>query len=146
MNREKILRRTEICTQFSEGCPEGATDGIARRGYFGNVCDELSEDAIRPEFYTGELNAIAFGYTKLLEESSGLLEELKTVVNANGLSMSDKERMDVIDRVYRDVKDYRNLVAYYTNRNISVSYLRAKEKNDTKRILSLYGSANERYW
>ena len=22
-------------------------------GYFGNVCDELSEDAIRPEFYTG---------------------------------------------------------------------------------------------
>lgn len=50
---KKILRRTEICTQFSEGCPEGATDGIARRGYFGNVCDELSEDAIRPEFYTG---------------------------------------------------------------------------------------------
>ena len=74
------------------------------------------------------------------------MDELKTVVNANGLSMSDKERMDVIDRVYRDVKDYRNLVAYYTNRNISVSYLRAKEKNDTKRILSLYGSANERYW
>ena len=56
-----------------------------------------------PNFTPGELNAIAFGYTKLLEESSGLLEELKTVVNANGLSMSDKERMDVIDRVYRDV-------------------------------------------
>lgn len=99
-----------------------------------------------PNFTPAELNAIAFGYAKLLEESSGLLEELKTVVNANGLSMSDKERMDVIDRVYRDVKDYRNLVAYYTNRNISVSYLRAKEKNDTRRILSLYGSANERYW
>lgn len=72
--------------------------------------------------------------------------ELKTVVSANGLSMSDKERMDVIDRVYRDVKEYRNLVAYYTNRNIAVSYLRAKEKNDAKRVLSLYGSANERYW
>ena len=99
-----------------------------------------------PNFTPAELNAIAFGCAKLLEESSGLLEELKTVVNANGLSMSDKERMDVIDRVYRDVKDYRNLVAYYTNRNISVSYLRAKEKNDTRRILSLYGSANERYW
>ena len=99
-----------------------------------------------PNFTPAELNAIAFGYTKLLEESNGLLVELKTVINANGLSMSDKERMDVIDRVYRDVKDYRNLVAYYTNRNIAVSYLRAKEKNDTKRILSLYGSANERYW
>lgn len=99
-----------------------------------------------PNFTPAELNAIAFGYTKLLEESNGLLVELKTVVSANGLSMSDKERMDVIDRVYRDVKEYRNLVAYYTNRNIAVSYLRAKEKNDAKRVLSLYGSANERYW
>lgn len=99
-----------------------------------------------PNFTPAELNAIAFGYTKLLEESNGLLVELKTVVSANGLSMSDKERMDVIDRVYRDVKEYRNLVAYYTNQNIAVSYLRAKEKNDAKRVLSLYGSANERYW
>lgn len=99
-----------------------------------------------PNFTPAELNAIAFGYTKLLEESNGLLVELKTVVSANGLSMSDKERMDVIDRVYRDVKEYRNLVAYYTNRNIAVSYLRAKEKNDAKRVLSLYGSDNERYW
>lgn len=99
-----------------------------------------------PNFTPAELNAIAFGYTKLLEESNGLLVELKTVVSANGLSMSDKGRMDVIDRVYRDVKEYRNLVAYYTNRNIAVSYLRAKEKNDAKRVLSLYGSANERYW
>lgn len=99
-----------------------------------------------PNFSSAELDAIAFGYTKLLEESNGLLVELKTVVSANGLSMSDKERMDIIDRVYRDLKEHRNLVAYYTNQNIAVSYLRAKEKNDTKRILSLYGSANERYW
>lgn len=99
-----------------------------------------------PNFSPSELDAIAFGYTKLLEESNGLLVELKTVVSANGLSMSDKERMDIIDRVYRDLKEHRNLVAYYTNQNIAVSYLRAKEKNDTKRILSLYGSANERYW
>ena len=99
-----------------------------------------------PNFTPAELDAIAFGYTKLLEESNGLLVELKTVVSANGLSMSDKERMDIIDRVYRDLKEHRNLVAYYTNQNIAVSYLRAKEKNDTKRILSLYGNANERYW
>lgn len=99
-----------------------------------------------PNFSSAELDAIASGYTKLLEESNGLLVELKTVVSANGLSMSDKERMDIIDRVYRDLKEHRNLVAYYTNQNIAVSYLRAKEKNDTKRILSLYGSANERYW
>ena len=41
---------------------------------------------------------------------------------------------------------YRNLVNYYTRKNISVSYLRAKKKNDTDRVLALYGSADERYW
>lgn len=110
--------------------------------YVSNYQKMLSD----PNYTPAELNAIGFGYAKLLDESSGLLNELKTVVTANGLSLSDKERMDVIDRVYRDIKEYRNLVAYYTNRNISVSYLRAKEKNDTKRVLSLYGNANERYW
>ena len=37
-------------------------------------------------------------------------------------------------------------VSYYTNKNISVSYLRAKKKNDLDRIMGLYGSMNERYW
>lgn len=97
-------------------------------------------------YMTDELAAIASGYTKMLEESSGMLDELKTVVTQTGLSMTDKERMDLIDRIYRDVKNHRNLVRYYTNRNIGVSYLRAKEKNDTRRVLDLYGTDNQRYW
>ena len=75
-----------------------------------------------------------------------MLQELKNVVNINGLSMSDKERMDLIDRAYSSVKNYRDLVSYYTRKNISVSYLRAKKKKDTDRVMSLYGSADERYW
>lgn len=35
---------------------------------------------------------------------------------------------------------------HYTNKNISVSYLRAKKKNDLDRIMGLYGSMDERYW
>lgn len=97
-------------------------------------------------YTTDELAAIASGYTKMLEESSGMLDELKTVVTQTGLSMTDKERMDLIDRIYRDVKNHRNLVRYYTNCNIGVSYLRAKEKNDTRRVLDLYGTDNQRYW
>ena len=93
-----------------------------------------------------ELSAIASGYAKMLEESSGMLNEMKIVVTSTGLSMTDKERMDVIDRVYRDVKNQRNLVRYYTNRNIGISYLRAKKKNDTQRVLDLYGTDNQKYW
>ena len=62
-------------------------------------------------YTTDELAAIASGYTKMLEESSGMLDELKTVVTQTGLSMTDKERMDLIDRIYRDVKNHRNLAA-----------------------------------
>lgn len=97
-------------------------------------------------FTPKKLDAIAFGYARLLEESSECLKELKDVVNVTSLSMTDKERMDVIDRVYRDVKEYKGLVNYYTNKNISVSYLRALKAGDTERVLSLYGTASERYW
>lgn len=102
---------------------------------------------LRDENYTAEeLSAIAFGYTKLLEESNNVLKEMKDVVNITTLSMTDKERMDVVDRCYNRVRNYRNLVMYYTNKNISVSYLRAKKKNDMDRVLALYGSRSERYW
>ena len=97
-------------------------------------------------FTVEELGAIAFGYTKLLEESNDVLTELKNVVNITTLSMTDKERMDVVERCHSKMKRYRNLVSYYTNKNISVSYLRAKKKNDLDRIMGLYGSMNERYW
>ena len=88
----------------------------------------------------------ALGYTKLLEESAHLLNDLKSVVNENGLSMSDKDRMDIIDKCYSEMLQYRGLVQYYTNKNIGVSYLRAKKQNDVDRVMSLYGSPSERYW
>jgi hypothetical protein len=96
-------------------------------------------------FSHDELMAIAFGYAQLLDESTELLKELKVVTTATSLSMSDKERMDIIERIHSEVSEYRNLVGYYTNKNISISYLRAKKANDYQRILDLYGT-NERYW
>lgn len=99
-----------------------------------------------PNFSPQELIAISNGYSALLNESIELLKELKQIVTATNLSLNDKERMDIIDRVYKEVKDYHNLVRYYTNKNISVSYLRAKKKNDAKRVLDLYGTSNQKYW
>lgn len=99
-----------------------------------------------PNFSVDELAAISSGYAKLLGESGHFLSELKNVVSATGLSMSDKERMDIVDRVYENVREYRNLTTYFTNKNISVSYLRAKKKSDTDRVISLYGTPSQRYW
>lgn len=99
-----------------------------------------------PNFNAQELTAIANGYSKLLNESTALLQELHQIISATNLSMNDKERMDVIDRVYKEVKDYHNLVRYFTNKTISVSYLRAKKQNNTQRVLDLYGTSNQKYW
>ncbi|BDU26305.1 DUF4141 domain-containing protein [Flavobacterium sp. MMLR14_040] len=99
-----------------------------------------------PNFSARELTAIAKGYSALLGESTELLKELKQIVTSSSLSLSDKERMDIIDRVYKEVKEYHSLVRYYTNKNISVSILRAKKQNSTKRVLELYGTPNQKYW
>ena len=103
---------------------------------------KMSQD---PNFSSQELSAIANGYSKLLGESSKLLKDLQQIVNSSSLSMNDKERMDIIDKVHKEVKEYYNLVRYYTQKNISVSYLRAKKQNDEQKVLSLYGT-ELKYW
>lgn len=99
-----------------------------------------------PNYSIEELNAIATGYAKLLEQSNDVLNELKGVVNISSMSLTDKDRLDVIDGCYSSMLNYRNLVRYYTNKNIGVSYLRAKKKNDTDRVMALYGNPNDKYW
>ncbi|GAQ16081.1 conjugative transposon protein TraI [Myroides odoratimimus] len=99
-----------------------------------------------PNFSAQELVAIANGYSVLLQESTELVKELKQIVSASSLSLNDKERMDIIDRVYKEVKDYHNLVSYYTRKNIGISILRSKKKNNTQRVLDLYGTSNQKYW
>ena len=82
---------------------------------------------------------------KIFQQGKKYYDALK-VVNVTGMSLTDAERLAVINNAYKSLLNYRNLVNYYTRKNISVSYLRAKKKNDTDRVLALYGSADERYW
>lgn len=97
-------------------------------------------------FRPSELAAIASGYTKLLEQSGESLKELKSVAKSNVFSMNDSERMQMIDRIYTTLREYRSLVSYYTQKNISVSYVRAREKGDLAAVKSLYGNDSSRYW
>jgi DNA mismatch repair ATPase MutS len=110
--------------------------------YVGNF-QKMMQD---PNYSVEELNAIASGYAKLLDQSNDVLTELKGVVNISTLSMTDKERMDVVDKSYESMLNYRNLVQYFTNKNIGISYLRAKKKGDTERVNALYGNPSDRYW
>ena len=112
-------------------------------GYYVNNFKKMLTD---PNFTSAELSAIASGYTRILEESNGVLGDLKQVVNITTLSMTDKDRMDIVDSCHKEMKRLKNLTAYFTNKNISVSYLRAKKKADTQRVVNLYGDGSEKYW
>ena len=110
--------------------------------YVDNYQKMLSDGNYTPE----ELAAISSGYAMLIDESSDVLQDLKNVVNVTGMSLTDAERLAMIENAYRNLMNYRNLVRYYTNKTISVSYLRARKKNDMDRVMALYGNSNEKYW
>lgn len=98
-------------------------------------------------FTPGELAAISARYARLLEEGGALVTELKNIVTSgNGLSLSDKERMDAVDQIYTRMLRYRNLTRYYTDKAISVSFIRSQAKGDAARVQALYGKPTERYW
>ena len=93
-----------------------------------------------------ELDAIAFGYNNIMKKSSASVAGLKDIINPIGMSMTDKERLDIIDRIYYEMLEYRNLTEYYTRKNISVSFLRSRQRGDSERVRALYGGHNDRYW
>lgn len=97
-------------------------------------------------FTTRELTAIAVGYTKLLLESKNVLQDLQGIINPSDLSMTDKDRFDIVDKTYLELLRLRNLTEYYTRRNISVAIIRAREANDLERYMSLYGTDEQKYW
>lgn len=102
----------------------------------------LSDTNFRP----AELTAMASGYARLLELSGESVRELKSIAKSGSFSMNDKERMDLIDRIYEEVKEYKAITSYYTRKNISVSYVRAKKKDDIRRVQELYGMDEHRFW
>lgn len=97
-------------------------------------------------FSVRELSAIAAGYTRLLEEAAYALGDLKGIVNPSDLSMTDKDRLDAVDKSYEELTRLRGLTDYYTRKNIGVALLRARRQDDMERFLSLYGTAAEKYW
>lgn len=116
----------------------GEISDIYVNGYRRMVADE--------KFSQTELAAIAAGYARIIEESAGELKELQDIVNPTDMSLTDKDRIDVVVRVHSVLRRHRDLVRYYTRKNISISLLRAAEKQNVDAVLSLYGNDEQRYW
>ena len=102
----------------------------------------LSEDR---NLSVRELAAIARGYTRLIQESTYVLKELQDIVTPSGLSMTDKERMDIVNQSYAELLRLRNLTDYYSRKNLSVSLSRARREIERERLRALYGTPADQY-
>ena len=59
---------------------------------------------------------MSVSYTHLDVYKRQVLQDLKNVVNITGMSLTDAERLAIIDNAYRSLLNYRNLVNYYTRK------------------------------
>lgn len=96
-------------------------------------------------FDQNELSLIAKGYTRLLEKSTLALREVQTITTPGEVSMTDKERLDIVQRQYESLCELRRRTIYFTGRNLAIARERAQKAQDIKHFLSLYGSDDEKY-
>ena len=125
-----------------------STNSCATPARFSAVCyvDGYRRIVTDTNFSVEELAAIAIGYKRIIEEAAGELKDLGEIINPTDMSLTDKDRIDVVERVYGTLMRHRRLAGYFTRRCISVSLLRARTHRDMERVVALYGTDEQRYW
>ena len=129
-----------------------STNSCATPARFSAVCCSWARSrtststATDTNFSVEELAAIAIGYKRIIEEAAGELKDLGEIINPTDMSLTDKDRIDVVERVYGTLMRHRRLAGYFTRRCISVSLLRARTHRDMERVVALYGTDEQRYW
>lgn len=89
-------------------------------------------------FNVRELKYFKYVYENLLKRSLGDLDELTTVITASKLSMSDEERLKIIDRLYEDSMDKLQFLKNFNQKNVVLMNQRKREMQNLKSIRDLY--------
>lgn len=90
-------------------------------------------------FTPAELKQISNVYSGILLESANNIDQLAKVINSFQTQMTDGQRMDVIDRINKQVEGNYNDLKKFTNQNIRLSMARAQDQNDVQSVKNLYG-------
>lgn len=90
-------------------------------------------------FSPAELQQISNVYSGILLESANNLDQLAKVINSFQTKMTDGQRMDLIDRISKQVDGNYNDLKKFTNQNIQLSMARAQDQNDVQSVKNLYG-------
>jgi hypothetical protein len=92
-----------------------------------------------PNLSLAQVNGVVRGYTVLIQESAGYLDDLSAIVSPAKSKMTDAERMELIDVLDDKVTHQYDLVSYFTRRNMAISTQQAQATRDAATLKQLYG-------
>jgi hypothetical protein len=90
-------------------------------------------------FSPAELQQISNVYSGILLESANNLDQLAKVINSFQTKMTDGQRMEIIDKINKQLDGNYNDLKKFTNQNIQLSMARAQDQNDVQTVKNLYG-------
>lgn len=89
-------------------------------------------------FNKNELKYLVQVYKGLLNQSLQNIDELTTIITSSKLSMSDDERIKIIDRIYEDTSDKLQFLKSFNRKTNVLMLQRNREKDETQHLQNLY--------
>ena len=86
-----------------------------------------------------QIQGMVKGYTTLLAENVGLLDDLTTILTPGGAKMTDAQRLKFINKISDKVTHQYQLVAYFTKRNQTIATQQTQAAQDAQTLKKLYG-------
>jgi hypothetical protein len=99
----------------------------------------LKEFKENGQFTADEMDYLEKLYAGLFHRSVQNLDELTMVITADRLRMSDDERLQAIDRIYRSIIDQYGFLQDFTNAAIVLSLQRQNEQMDIDIMQKVHG-------
>jgi hypothetical protein len=89
-----------------------------------------------------QMQGMVRGYTVLLADNVGLLDDLTVILTPNGAKMTDAQRLKFINKISDKVEHQYALVAYFTKRNQAIASQQSKAARESQLLKELYGLSN----
>jgi hypothetical protein len=99
----------------------------------------ISQLRANPYLTPNQVQGMVRGYTVLLAENVGLLDDLTTILTPGAAKMTDAQRLKFINKISDKVTHQYQLVSYFTRRNQAIATEQAQAVRDNLTLKKLYG-------
>ncbi len=112
-------------------------------GYQSRTLDLYSQNIgqlrANPYLTPTQIQGMVKGYTVLITENVGLLDDLTTILTPGAAKMTDAQRLKFINRIADKAAHQYQLVSYFTRRNQAIASQQTQAAVDAQTLKKLYG-------